>query len=175
MGEFPWVLHPWDGCKFCPPTWHIQLVGLPIQPGFNIYDGGLWGVIFPTFFRVWFNLWFLECHPSPLLTTRDFGHLSKEQLCRQLLLQLQEWVCGASLIPQLNLSMSLLSTLAASSTLWQATLISHRASSYESFILGLDQCLSTGPHVSSAVARYTCQCNWLLREERMSWITSLLH
>ena len=43
MGEFLWVFHPWDGCKFHPPTWHIQLVGLTIQPGFNIYDGGLWG------------------------------------------------------------------------------------------------------------------------------------
>ena len=67
LGEFQWVFHPWDGCKFHPPTWHIQLVGLPIQPGFNIYDGGLWGVIFPTLFGVQFNLQFPEGHPPPLL------------------------------------------------------------------------------------------------------------
>ena len=66
MGEFPSVFHPWDGCKFHPPTWHIQLAGLPIQPGFNIYDRGVWGVTFSTLFGVWFNLRFLEGHPPPL-------------------------------------------------------------------------------------------------------------
>ena len=68
-------------------------------------------------------------------------------------------VHGTSLIPWLNLSMSLLSTSVASGPLWQATLISQRASSYESLLLGLDQCLPTGPYVSLAVVEYTHQCN----------------
>ena len=38
LGKFMWVFHPWDGCKFHPPTWPIQVVGPPNQPGFNIYD-----------------------------------------------------------------------------------------------------------------------------------------
>ena len=62
-GEFPSVFHPWDACKFQLPTWHIQFASPPIQPGFNIHDGGLWGVTFPTFLRVWFNIRFPEGHP----------------------------------------------------------------------------------------------------------------
>ena len=72
--------------------------------------------------------------------------------------------------------MLLLSTWAASSTLWQATLASLRASSCGSLLLlGLDRDSLTGPHVSSSAAMgYTCQCNQFLREERMSWIASLI-
>ena len=118
----------------------------------------------------------LPCHEL----LGDLGCLSKEQLCRQLLLWLLLWlllqlllqlllwlllrlllwlweqVYGASLIPRPNLSVSFLSTLAASSTLWQAVLISQRASLYESLLLGLDWQLSICPCASLAVAGYTC-------------------
>ena len=46
---------------------------------------------------------------------------------------------------------------------------------WPSLLLGLDQGLSTGPCVfSSAAMGYTSQCNWFLREERMSQIAPLL-
>ena len=105
----------------------------------------------------------------------DLGLLSREWLYRWLLLQLWEWVHCTSLIPQLNLSILLSSTWAASSTLWWTILASQRASSCESpLLLGLDRGSSTGPHVSLAAMGYTHQCNQLLREERMSQIASLL-
>ena len=49
QSKLPWVLNPWDGNEFCPPLGHVHLVGLPIQPGFNILDGRLWQVTPPTF------------------------------------------------------------------------------------------------------------------------------
>ena len=57
--------------------------------------------------------------------------------------------------------MSLLNTLAVSSTLWQAALISQGVSSYESLLIGLDQHLSISP----------CDITFLLvqAEEEATW------
>ena len=77
---------------------------------------------------------------------RDLSHLSKDQLCSQLLLWLWGQTHWTSLNPWCSLSILPSSTWAASSALWQAALASWRASSCGSFLLlGLDWDPVTAP------------------------------
>ena len=48
LGQSLWVLHLRNGSKFCPPVWHIHLVGLPIQPCFNVLNRRFRQVILST-------------------------------------------------------------------------------------------------------------------------------
>ena len=37
-GQFLWVLYIGDGSDLHPPMWHVQLVGPPVQPCFDVLD-----------------------------------------------------------------------------------------------------------------------------------------
>ena len=135
---FLWVFHPWNGSEFHPPARHIQLVDSPIKPCFNILYKGLQKVVKPApgiwvgqrppegcvFSCLWESSGSGSTSSSQKVTLLscqgllgDLSHLSREWLCGWILLQLQGQGHCTSLIPQLSLSMSLLSTYAASSTL----------------------------------------------------------